>query len=236
MMRVLTDLPLRTYASLPDGGKPSHAAVFFHGYGADGQDLSGISGLLRRRLPNAAFYFPDAPEELGFFGGYQWFDLDGFNPAELADPQAGERYLKTLMPLAERARATTDAYLRAVLENAGVPASKAALCGFSQGGLMAVYTALRFDETLAAAVGMSAVAVTFDGTVFTPEKIASRPPVTLIHGDADNVVPPAVFDLNRRNLAAAGVDVETRVVSGLMHGIDMTAAGHLAAALEKAFV
>ena len=89
MMRVLTDLPLRTYASLPDGGKPSHAAVFFHGYGADGQDLSGISGLLRRRLPNAAFYFPDAPEELGFFGGYQWFDLDGFNPAELADPQGG---------------------------------------------------------------------------------------------------------------------------------------------------
>ena len=101
---------------------------------------------------------------------------------------------------------------------------------------MAVYTALRFDETLAAAVGMSAVAVTFDGTVFTPEKIVSRPPVTLIHGDADNVVPPAVFDLNRRNLAAAGVAVETRVVSGLMHGIDMTAAGHLAAALEKAFV
>ncbi len=145
MKQILTDLPLRTYASLPEG-KPEQAGVFFHGYGADGQDLFNISGVLRRFFPNAAFYFPDAPEELGFFGGYQWFSLDGYDPAVLSDPEAGKKYLNSLMPLAEIARGVTDPYMRAVLEHSGVPADKAVLCGFSQGGLMAVYTALRFPE------------------------------------------------------------------------------------------
>ena len=66
MKRILTDLPLRTYASLPEGNI-EQVGVFFHGYGADGQDLFNISGVLRHFFPNAAFYFPDAPEELGFF-------------------------------------------------------------------------------------------------------------------------------------------------------------------------
>lgn len=235
MKQILTDLPLRTYASLPEG-KPEQAGVFFHGYGADGQDLFNISGVLRRFFPKAAFYFPDAPEELGFFGGYQWFSLDRYDPAVLQDPAAGKKYLDSLMPLAEIARGVTDPYMRAVLKHSGVSADKAALCGFSQGGLMAVYTALRFPEKLAAAVGLSAVAVMFDGRTFSQDKIVSKPPVTLIHGDADNVVPPAVFELNKQNLKSAGVSVDGFVVPGLMHGIDETALRHLCSALEKSFV
>ncbi|MGN1078769.1 MAG: alpha/beta hydrolase [Alphaproteobacteria bacterium] len=234
MKQILTDLPLRTYASLPEG-KPEQAGVFFHGYGADGQDLFNISGVLRRFFPNAAFYFPDAPEELGFFGGYQWFSLDGYDPAVLSDPEAGKKYLNSLMPLAEIARGVTDPYMRAVLEHSGVPADKAVLCGFSQGGLMAVYTALRFPEKLAAAVGLSAVAVMFDGKTFSPDKIVSKPPVTLIHGDADNVVPPAVFELNQQNLRNAGLSVESFVVPDLMHGIDETALRHLCSTMQKSF-
>lgn len=234
MKQILTDLPLRTYASLPEG-KPERVGVFFHGYGADGQDLFNISGVLRRFFPNAAFYFPDAPEELGFFGGYQWFSLDGYDPAVLSDPEAGKKYLNSLMPLAEIARGVTDPYMRAVLEHSGVPANKAVLCGFSQGGLMAVYTALRFSEKLAAAVGLSAVAVMFDGKTFSPDKIVSKPPVTLIHGDADNVVPPAVFKLNQQNLKNAGLSVESFVVPDLMHGIDETALRHLCSTLQKSF-
>ena len=234
MKQILTDLPLRTYASLPEG-KPEQAGVFFHGYGADGQDLFNISGVLRRFFPNAAFYFPDAPEELGFFGGYQWFSLDGYDPAVLSDPAAGKEYLDSLMPLAEIARGVTDPYMRAVLKHSGVSAGKAVLCGFSQGGLMAVYTALRFPEKLAPAVGLSAVAVMFDGKTFSPDKIVSKPPVTLIHGDADNVVPPAVFELNQQNLRNAGLSVESFVVPDLMHGIDETALRHLCSTLQKSF-
>ncbi len=234
MKKILTDLPLRTYASLPDG-KPEQVGVFFHGYGADGQDLFNISGVLRRFFPNAAFYFPDAPEELGFFGGYQWFSLDGYDPSLLTNTAAGERYLNGLMPLAEIARAVTDPYMHAVLKHSGVPADKAALCGFSQGGLMAVYTALRFSEKLAAVVGLSAVAVMFDDKTFSPYKIVSAPPITLIHGDADNVVPPAVFERNKQNLEKAGLSVDSFIVPGLMHGIDETALFHLCSSLKKSF-
>ena len=234
MKRILTDLPLRTYASLP-AGNIEQVGVFFHGYGADGQDLFNISGVLRHFFPNAAFYFPDAPEELGFFGGYQWFSLDDYNPVVLSDPMAGEKYLNSLMPLAEIARGVTDPYMHAVLEHSGVSANKAVLCGFSQGGLMAVYTALRFSQKLAGSVGLSAVAVMFDGNTFSPDKIVSDPPITLIHGDADNVVPPAVFERNKQNLKNAGLSVESFVVPHLMHGIDETALNHLCSSLKKYF-
>lgn len=140
------------------------------------------------------------------------------------------------MPLAEIARGVTDPYMRAVLKHSGVSADKAVLCGFSQGGLMAVYTALRFPEKLAAAVGLSAVAVMFDGKTFSKDKIVSKPPVTLIHGDADNVVPPAVFELNQQNLRNAGLSVESFVVPDLMHGIDETALRHLCSTLQKALL
>ncbi len=234
MKQILTDLPLRTYALLPEG-ETEQAAVFFHGYGADGQDLFNISSVLRRFFPKAAFYFPDAPEEMGFFGGYQWFSLNDYNPLLLSDSAAAQRYLTSLMPLAEIARGVTDPYMRAVLEHSGVSADKAALCGFSQGGLMAVYTALRFSEKLAISVGMSAVAVMYDGQTFSPDKIVSKPPVTLIHGDADNVVPLTVFELNKSNLQSAGLAVDSHIVPYLMHGIDETALQYLCDALRNSF-
>ena len=234
MKQILTDLPLRTYASLPQG-EIKQVGVFFHGYGADGQDLFNISAVLRRFFPQAAFYFPDAPEEMGFFGGYQWFSLDGYDPAALTDEDQAKRYLNSLMPLAEMARGVTDPYMHAVLAHSGVPASKAVLCGFSQGGLMAVYTALRFSEKLAGSVGLSAVAVMFDAKTFSADKIVSKLPITLIHGDADNVVPPSVFELNKQNLKQAGLFVDSFTVPHLMHGIDETAVQYLCSALKKNF-
>ena len=228
------DLPLMSCVSLPDGAKPEQAAVFLHGYGANGRDLFDISTYLRRAFPNAALYFPDAPDSIGF-GGYQWFALDGYDPAALARPERGEAYLKSLMPLAENVRPTVERYLDAVRERTGVPAEKTALCGFSQGGLLAVLTALKHREKLAAVVGLSAVAVTFDGTVLSPENIVSRPPVTLIHGDADDVVPPVVFERHADALRRAGVEVDAHVVADLTHGIDATALQWLCDALRRGF-
>lgn len=231
---ITDDLPLMSCVSMPDGTKPEQAAVFLHGYGANGRDLFDISTYLRRVFPNAAFYFPDAPDSIGF-GGYQWFPLDGYDPAMLVQPQRGEAYLKSLMPLAESVRPTVERYLDAVRKHAGVSSGKTALCGFSQGGLSAVLTALKYREKLAAAVGLSAVAVTFDETVLSPADIVSRPPVTLIHGDADDVVPPAVFERNAEALRQAGLAVDTHVVAGLTHGIDATALRYLCDALQRGF-
>lgn len=236
MKQMIGGLPLTTYASFPDEGAPETAAVFFHGYGADGQDLFNLSGALRPYFPKTAFFFPDAPAKtagFGFGGGYEWFALDGYDPSLLRTLKDAEKYCKGLMPLAEQARAVTDEYLTQVILQTGLTADRTALCGFSQGGLMALYTALRHSEKLAAAVGLSAVAVMFDGKTFSPQDIVSKPPVTLIHGEADNIVPLPVFEMNLANLAEAGIAVESFTVPYLMHGIDNMALRYLCEALKK---
>lgn len=234
MKKVLEDLPLHTYAFLPSE-KAERAVVFFHGYGADGRDLFSLSPVLAGFFPQTAFYFPDAPERTGVFGGYQWFPLDDYDPLMLSDPERGEKYLNSLMPWAERTRAITDSYVNAILKHTKIPAHKLILCGFSQGGLMAIYTSLRFAQKLAGTIGLSSVAVMFDGQVFSKDRIVSRLPVTLIHGNADNVVPLTVFERHKKNLTDAGLVVNHFIVPGLMHGIDETALKHLIDAITSYF-
>lgn len=233
MRTEIQDLPLTTYASLPDDGKIESAAVFFHGYGADALDLFNLSSALRQILPHTAFYFANAPVALTMFGGYQWFSLDDFDPAKISKQHIGEEFLKKLMPRAEPVISMTRDYMNAVMKHAGVDETKTALCGFSQGGLMALYTALTMPKALAAVVAMSSVALMFDGEAMLPEKITAKPPITLIHGDSDNVLPLMVYEVNKANLLSAGLHVEGYIVPDLMHGIDQIALNILGATLVK---
>lgn len=236
MRRIIEDLPLRTYVSLPDG-EVKNIAIFFHGYGADGKDLFSLSEPLRISLPDTAFYFPDAPtpmggvDGIGFFGGFEWFSLSDYNPAALTSIEEAEKYCRKMIPLAEKTRAITEQYVNEVMARHNLTEKETVVSGFSQGGLMAVYTALRHKAPFAGIIGLSAVPVTFDNNTFGEKDILSKPPVTLIHGDADNVVPLAAYQLNMKNLTEAGFLVEGFIVPRLMHGIDNTALMHLRAAL-----
>lgn len=231
------DLVLSGPAALPEG-EVKQAVVFLHGYGANGHDLYGLSGFLKWAFPETAFYFPNAPLPVPggeIFGGRQWFDLSFYDPTVLRTEEDAEALCRRMLPLAEQARSLTDRYLTQVQEIHGLKPKDTALVGFSQGGLMALYTALRCKEEIAAAVGLSAVAITFDGKTFSPSDITSKPPVTLVHGDADDVVPLASYRLSMANLKKAGVPVEGFVVPDLMHGIDDTAMFHLKNALRRGF-
>lgn len=232
MNRILTDLPLTTYAVLPDDGKIDSAAVVLHGYGSDGRDMAGLADVLKGILPHTAFYCPNAPEALPF-GGFEWFAFDDYDQSLIFDEQWGTAFLKKLTPRIEKIMPVMHSFLAAVMKHAGVKADKTALAGFSQGGGTALMTALTYSERVACAVGMSAVPLMFDGN-FTFEKVQSKPPVTLVHGDADNVLPLRAFNIGKTNLEAAGVPVDGFVVPDLMHGIDQTALSIMANALFKA--
>jgi phospholipase/carboxylesterase len=92
-----------------------------------------------------------------------------------------------------------------------------ALVGFSQGTMMSLYVGLRRKTAVAAILG-------FSGRLLAPELLAgelgSRPPVFLVHGDADPVVPFESLSLAMTGLAAAGIACEQLVRPGLGHGID----------------
>ena len=203
------------------GGAATALVVFAHGYGSNGADLISLAPVLAQALPGAAFAAPNAPEPVpGYPGGHQWFPITRLDPALMAQ---GVR----------AAAASLDRFLDAELARLGLPASRCALVGFSQGTMMSLHVGLRRPEALAAVVG-------FSGVLTAPERLAaevrSRPPVLLAHGDRDEVVPVHALAAAREALSGAGVGCRWRIAAGMPHTIaepDLAcAAGFLRDAFE----
>lgn len=186
--------------------KADAVVVFLHGYGADGADLLGLADPLAPHLPGTAFYAPDAPERSRNNPmGYQWFPipwLDGSSEAE-AKAAMGESI------------ADLNAFLDKVLADEGLTPDRMAIVGFSQGTMMALHVLPRRDQAVAGIVG-------FSGRLLAPELLSEvkvRPPVLLIHGDQDPMVPFADMDLAGAALQKDGFTVYGHVMKGTGHGI-----------------
>ena len=188
-------------------GRTSSVVVFLHGYGADGQDLLGLADPLAEHLPETVFLAPNAPEQcVGNPTGYQWFPIPWIDGS--SEEEAAVSMRAAVQDL--------DAYLDAVLEEEALSSDQMVLLGFSQGTMMALHVAPRREEPVAAIVG-------FSGRLLEPEHLAdevvSRPPVLLIHGDQDDVVPPESLPEAGNALSAAGFEVYAHVMKGTAHGI-----------------
>jgi phospholipase/carboxylesterase len=201
------DLPLLDGPMLApaDGVKPGRLVILLHGVGADGHDLIGLAPYFQIVLPDALFVSPNAPYPFDMAPfGYQWFSLKDMSPpARLAGCQ--------------RAAPILDRFIDDKLAESGLSEADAALVGFSQGAMMALYVGLRRRRPLAGIVGYSGMLV---GRELLADAIRSRPPVLLVHGDADQVVPVAALDDAVEGLTAVGVDVRHARRPGLPHGID----------------
>ncbi|MDE1173140.1 MAG: dienelactone hydrolase family protein [Parvibaculaceae bacterium] len=189
----------------PQSGKAGQLVVLCHGYGSDGNDLIGLAPHWQRVLPGAAFVSPNAPEPCQMNpGSYQWFPLTRLDPAEIG------RGVEAAAPV-------LNAFLDAELERRGLDGSRLVLVGFSQGTMMALHTGLRRAVPPAAIIG-------FSGALALPEKLAAditgQPPVLLVHGDQDNVLPAARMFEAVMTLGAAGLAVRWHLSHGLGHGID----------------
>lgn len=188
-------------------GTRSSLVVFLHGYGADAADLLGISDVLGPHLPNTEFHAPDAPERCaGNPFGFQWFPipwLDG------SSEQAAETSMEASVDL-------LNGYLDHLAESTGVPAERTCLYCFSQGTMMGLHVAARREKAFAGVVG-------FSGRLIAPERLSvdtvSKPPVLLVHGDHDDVVPFASMGQASTALLEAGFEVYNHVMQGTGHGI-----------------
>lgn len=188
-------------------GAAKAAVVFVHGYGADGRDLLGLADPLAPHLPGVAFFAPDAPEPCALNPmGHQWFPIPWLDGSA---PEAAEAGLT-------RAAADLNAFLDDLLSNEGLAPSALALVGFSQGTMMSLHIAPRRAAPLAAVVG-------FSGRLLNPEALVaeaqSKPPVLLIHGDADEVVPVSDLPKAADALVAAGFETYAHISKGTGHGI-----------------
>lgn len=209
----------------PRSGTARQLVVFLHGYGADGNDLIDIGRAWQSLLPDAAFVSPHAPRPCGQSPmGREWF------PLTFRDP--GERWTGV-----NAAAPILDAFLDAELARRQLPPSALALVGFSQGTMMALHAGLRRPTAPAAIVGYSGMLVVPEDV--EPEAFAAgitaRPPVLLIHGDQDQVIPVEALLHASQGLAALEVPVQWHVSPGIGHGIDQEGLRHGGEFLAKNF-
>jgi len=186
----------------PLQGPATHLVVLCHGYGSDGNDLIGLASHWQSVLPGAAFVAPNAPEQVPG-AGYQWFALSRIDPQETA------RGTQAAAP-------KLNAFIDAELARLHLTGDRLALVGFSQGTMMSLHVGLRRNPAPVAIVG-------FSGMLSAPETLSrldKAPPVLLVHGDLDQVIPPQALFMSANALAAAGVPVQWRLSKGLAHGID----------------
>ena len=188
-------------------GADSSVVLFLHGYGADGADLLGLADPLAPHLPDTVFIAVDAPERsMANPMGYQWFPIPWIDgSSEVAAAEGMRRAAKSL-----------DAFIDKVLADEGLTPDRLVLFGFSQGTMMSLHVAPRRSEPIAGIVG-------FSGRLMFPEALQheaiAKPPVVLIHGNADDVVPFQEMQLAGEALQGAGFDVYGHVMQGTAHGI-----------------
>lgn len=214
------------------GGSPRQLVVLVHGYGADGNDLIALAPYLQRALPEAAFVAPNGPSPCDMSPmGRQWFPIEMDDPALMSrDPEAMLSRYARMAGAADEVAPVLDGFIDAELERHGLDGGALALVGFSQGTMMSLHIGLRRKPAPASIVG-------FSGALLGPERLdgaaLSKPPVQLIHGDADDLVPPQAMFAAAAALGRAGVSTGFHVSPGVGHGIAPdgieVAVAHLAA-------
>ena len=181
--------------------------VLLHGYGADGNDLIGLAPVLAPLMPDVVFHAPNAPYPCeGNPMGYQWFGISRLDPGGAA---AGVR----------SAAPFVDTFLDETMAKYGLDETKTALIGFSQGTMMALHVGLRRDQAARRHHRLLRPARRAGGA---GAEIQSRPPVLLVHGDSDQMLPHQLSAEAAAALKANGVPVEFHIAKDIGHGIDQT--------------
>jgi Predicted esterase len=194
---------------------PEQLVVFLHGYGANGNDLIAIAKQWRKLMPGAAFVAPNAPEPCAQApGGRQWFRLT------MRDPNERWTGVNKVCPV-------LDAFLDAELDRHGLDDGRLALVGFSQGTMLALHAGLRRARAPAGILGYS-------GELVAPPEhrdqviahVPASPPILLVHGSQDDVIPAEALFLSAAELAEAEIPCQWHLSIGLGHGIDAEGVVH----------
>lgn len=198
--------------------------VLLHGIGADGQDLISIGAEWQKALPTCGFVAPDAPQPHPSGFGLQWF------PLSYEDENERWRGVNAAGPVLR-------AFLETELARHRLPPQRLALVGFSQGAMLALHVGLRLAAGPAAIVGYSGalIAPQRDPLETLKRELVARPPLLLVHGDSDDVVPTAALLRSAQALAQLDRPTQWHLSPELGHGIDMEGLRHGAAFLAEAF-
>lgn len=188
----------------PLSGTTRKIVLLLHGYGSNGADLIALAPHWQALLPDALFLAPNAPQRSGMGGGYQWWPLAAFTQTALT---AG----------ASSAAPAINAFIDRKLGQYELTEADLAIVGFSQGTMMALHVGLRRSTQVAGILGYSGM---LTGGPELAHAAITKPPVLLVHGSDDPIVPVAALHAAKAQLRKLGIEVSDHVSPGLGHSVD----------------
>jgi phospholipase/carboxylesterase len=187
----------------------SACVIWLHGLGADGFDFEPVVEMLN--LPHIHFMLPHAPyKKITMNNGYEmraWYDLFGLNKDSPQDAVGIEASQVEIEALIAHAIALS------------IPSNRIALAGFSQGGAIALHTALRHKQTLAGVLALSTY-LPLKSTLPAQKSVANQSiPIFMAHGKADEVIRIETAQSSHQQLLDSGYEVEWREYS-MAHSVN----------------
>ena len=187
------------------GGSPKQIVLLLHGYGSSGADLITLAPHWQRDLPDALFLAPNAPQRLSdLSSGYQWWPLAAFTPQAMASGAAS-------------AAPAIEAFIERKLHQYELTEANLVIVGFSQGTMIALHVGLRRPHKVAEIIGYSGMLTGGHELSHCP---ITKPPVLLVHGSSDPIVPVAALHAAKRELEHLGIDVTAHISPGVGHSVD----------------
>ena len=185
-------------------GKPKNAVILCHGYGGDGKDISILANYWRAHLPDTIFICPDAPEKCAASPtGFQWFDLmDQTSEQVLSKSLVAENKLNKLID--------------EVKEQNYLNANQIILGGFSQGCMIVLQTGIKRKDKINSIIGYSGRII---DTNHLSKNINSRPNITLMHGDKDQIVTVDSFLEAKDFFGKNNYEIEAKIFKNCEHRI-----------------
>lgn len=193
-----------------DKQQVKQAVIMLHGVGANGENLMPLATEFSETLPDAYFIAPngcqeyDMPQMFNFGPAYQWFSLQDREYSKMkAGVEAASEHVKEL--------------IEDVREKFNLDYKDIFLIGFSQGSMLSLHTAITLEEEIGGVLA-------FSGALIVSEEdeieINSKPPLCLVHGLDDDVVPFERSELATQTLDEWQFEVELHPIPNLAHSID----------------
>ena len=200
---------LNTTIIKPDDGEEiKNAIILLHGYGGDGKDISMLTLNWKRFLKNTIFLCPDAHEVCGINPtGFQWFDLSSEDPEKILDES-------------KKAENKIKQYINEINSYYKIKNSQICISGFSQGCMMSISVGLTSDESFNCIVGFSGKII---DKMDLKDRIKSKTNILLIHGDADEIVPPNNLLDAKDFFIRNKLNIETLMIKNCDHHIPIEA-------------
>ncbi len=187
---------------LPENGNAEYLMILLHGYGANGDDLIGLSQIFDQIIPQTIYLSPHAPDKTPF-GGHQWFPLSNLSDREL------ETGTIAIAPYVHH-------FIDSALEYYQIKPENLILAGFSQGAMTVMHVGLERKVQPTAILAYSGALTAVNGL---ENRIKSKPPVLLCHGGDDDVVLPSYSLKATEILKSHDIPAECLIVEGYPHTI-----------------